>query len=471
MLTNSWIFSLGFRLVLGFGIVLALALGVVSTYVVLSAQREARLYTEELELVRAARVRQLINIHFDQQADDASLQEVIEQVGELYGWRVVVSRDSGEVLADSQTKTTRSSDLPPLPDWRGQSNVFSDNSLTVTAYAADQDGTVSGEGLGSVELIPLQQQTQFDEPSVSRLVQATNRTLLVVGLIAGGLGIIGVLVVARRLLAPIRDLTTAAVKLGQGDLTTRVGVVGRDEISQLGATFNSMAQALEESEHQRQNLISDVAHELRTPLSNMQGYVEAVRDGLLEPTASTMRTLHEQTLQLTGLVEDLRILAQADSGNLVLNLDYVNVEEILRELADSFVPRMESKAVKFSLVMPAELPMVYCDRTRLTQILSNLIDNAANYTPRGGEVSVSGDSDGSWIKFIISDTGAGIAKEVLPHIFDRFYREDRSRNRSTGGSGLGLAITKQLVEAHDGTIEVTSQLGIGSSFEVKLPLG
>ena len=184
-----------------------------------------------------------------------------------------------------------------------------------------------------------------------------------------------------------------------------------------------------------------------------------------------MGTLHEQTLQLTGLVEDLRILAQADSGNLVLNLDYVNLEELLRELADSFRPRMEAKSVEFSLVISKGLPRFHGDRLRLTQILSNLIDNATNYTPTGGEVSVSAGSAGGWIRIVVSDTGEGITEEGLTRIFDRFYREDRSRNRSTGGSGLGLAITKQLVEAHGGTIGASSRLGGGSSFEVKLPLG
>ena len=257
-------------MVLGFAVVLALALGIVSTYVVLSAQREARLYAEELESVQAARVRQLINIHYDQQVDDASLQEVIQQVGDLYGWRVVVSQQGEEVLPEAPSGVTRSSDLPVLPNWGEQSSDSRDKSLVVTAFAADQSSTEE-LGLGSVELIPSQQQTQFDEPSISSLVEATNRTLLLVGLAAGLLGICGVLLLARKLLSPVRDLTNAAVRLGQGDLTQRVDVVGKDEISRLSLTFNSMAEALENSEHQRRNMISDVAHELRTPLSNMQG--------------------------------------------------------------------------------------------------------------------------------------------------------------------------------------------------------
>ena len=456
---------------LGFSIVLALALGVVSTYVVLSAQREARVYTEELETVQAARVRQLVNIHYDEKVDDTSLEEVIQQVGDLYGWRVVVRDSSDEILTDSQPKIARSSDLPVLPDWGPQSSFSGDKSLVVTAYSTDQSKNSLEYGLGSVELIPSLQQPQFDEPSISSLVEATNQTLLVVGLISGVFGVVGVLLVARRLLSPIHELTNAAVKLGQGDLTQRVVVTGRDEVSQLGLTFNSMAQALEKSEYQRRNLISDIAHELRTPLSNMQGYVEAVRDGLLQPTPSTMGTLHGQTLQLTGLVEDLRILAQADSGNLALTLDYVHLDDLLRELADSFRPRMEEKAVGFSLVISKELPRFQGDRLRLSQVLSNLIDNAINYTPTGGEVSVSAGLTQGWIKIMVSDTGEGITEEGLVRIFDRFYREDRSRNRSTGGSGLGLAITKQLVEAHGGTIEANSRLGVGSSFEVKLPLG
>jgi len=204
----------------------------------------------------------------------------------------------------------------------------------------------------------------------------------------------------------VRSLNSAALRLGQGDLSQRVSAPGRDEIGQLARSFNSMAEELESAERQRRNLMADVAHELRTPLSNIQGYLEAVRDGLLQPDSSTIDTIYQQVIHLTHLVEDLRLLALAEAGSLSLNWEFDSMEDLLRLSVESFGPRAEAKGVRLSLDISdgangasaeegAVLPLIEMDRTRIAQVVANLIENAIFHTPAGGVVTVSAELTGS----------------------------------------------------------------------------
>tara|TARA_B100000315_G_scaffold215101_1_gene214150 strand:+ start:252 stop:1043 length:792 start_codon:yes stop_codon:yes gene_type:complete len=252
-----------------------------------------------------------------------------------------------------------------------------------------------------------------------------------------------------------------------------VSTTGQNEISQLARTFNSMAEDLERAEGQRRSLMADVAHELRTPLSNIQGYIEAVRDGLLQPDASTMDTIHQQVLHLARLVEDLRLLALAEAGALTLTWRPESLEDVLRRAVEPFRPRAEAKGVALSLEIPPRLPLLEMDRTRIAQVVANLLENAIVHTPEGGRVTVSAEMAGpesrAMAKVIVADTGEGLPPEDLPLVFERFYRVDCSRTRSTGGAGLGLTIAKQLVEAHGGNISAESVLGQGSRVVFELP--
>ena len=330
---------------------------------------------------------------------------------------------------------------------------------------------VSGnEEIGSLALAPSEIQETIAEPAISRVVSSLNRSLIWTGLAAGVGGILLVSLMSRRILTPVRELTLAAGRLGQGDLSQRVATSSRDEIGQLGATFNAMAEGLEGAERQRRSLMADVAHELRTPLSNIQGYLEAVRDGLLKPDNATIDTIYQQVLHLTRLVEDLRLLALADAGALSLSLQEESLQEVLQSSVASCRPRAEAKGVSVALSIPSEIPLVQMDRTRIAQVVSNLLDNAIFHTPQGGSVSVSAESLGSAVRVIVADTGEGILPEDLPQVFERFYRVDPSRARTTGGTGLGLTIARQLVEAHRGTIRAESTPGQGSRFIFELPL-
>ena len=275
---------------------------------------------------------------------------------------------------------------------------------------------------------------------------------------------------SRRTLAPLQNLGEVARQLGGGDLSQRARMSGPSEIRELARNFNVMAGDLEESERHRRNLTSDIAHELRTPLSNIQGYLEAMRDGLVQPSPETIDTIHDQALHLSRLVEDLRLLSQVESGDLELQLTRVNLEDVLQSGVDAVRPRAEAKGVSLTLEVAQFLPIVEMDATRISQAVGNLLENAITHTPGQGSVTVSAGVETDQLEIAVSDTGPGIASDDLPRLFDRFYRADPSRSRETGGSGLGLTIARRLVESHGGTIEVRSVVGEGSRFTIRLPL-
>ncbi|MFH1560342.1 MAG: ATP-binding protein [Chloroflexota bacterium] len=447
----SWFFSLQFRLIAAFALVLALALVSVSAYVGFAAKQETERFEKEVEKARAARMEQLVTQYYATRRGWVGLQSVIEQASSLYGWYIVVSDMEGHIMADSH----QAIGTPEMMGMRG-SRLFPVLS--------------SGREVGSVVVAPSVAPQVAPEPSVSILVSALNRSLLLTGLAAGAGGILLVSLLSRQVLAPVRGLSSATRLLGQGDLSQRVTTQGRDEIAHLGRTFNSMAEGLEEAEQQRRSLMADVAHELRTPLSNIQGYLEAVRDGLLQPNSDTIDTIYQQVLHLAHLVEDLRLLALAEAGALRLDTDLDSLEEVLRRSVEAVRPRAEARGVSLSLEVPPDLPLVEMDRTRIAQVVGNLLENAILHTPKAGRVTVLAEVTGtSAARVTVADTGSGIPPGDLPQVFDRFYRVDPSRTRSTGGAGLGLTIAKQLIEAHGGAIRVESEPGNGSRFVFELP--
>jgi signal transduction histidine kinase len=231
-----------------------------------------------------------------------------------------------------------------------------------------------------------------------------------------------------------------------------------------------MAEVMARTEELRRNLVSDVAHELRTPLASIRCQLEAMQDGLAEPNQETINSIHEEAMQLNRLVEDLQELALADAAQFKLSVQPVSVKEQVEQVARSLQSLARERAVDLEVCIPGDLPLASADPGRLKQILTNLLQNAIVHTPSGGNVMLSTRLDRSWLELQIRDSGTGIAAEHLPHIFDRFFRTDESRNRSTGGSGLGLAIVKQLVELHGGKVWAESQPGAGTAIRFTLPV-
>jgi two-component system sensor histidine kinase BaeS len=278
---------------------------------------------------------------------------------------------------------------------------------------------------------------------------------------------------ARRLAYPIADVMSAADAVAQGDLSVRLREQGRGEFRQLAHRFNNMTAELERAEQQRRNLTADIAHELRNPLHIIQGNLEAMLDGVYEPTPDNLTATLDETRLLARLVSDLQTLSLAESGQLPLHLTRVLAADLLADVAAAFAPRAAEEGIDLRVDVPAEAAALEltADPDRLEQVLSNLVVNALHYTPSGGTISLRAASTPGGVQLTVSDTGVGIPPDDLPYIFDRFWRGDRSRSRAGGsGSGLGLAIAKQLVRAHGGTISATSRLGGGTEIAIELPV-
>jgi signal transduction histidine kinase len=220
----------------------------------------------------------------------------------------------------------------------------------------------------------------------------------------------------------------------------------------------------------RRNMVADVAHELRTPLSNIRGYLEAVNDGLMKPDAEAIRSLNEEASRLSRLVDELQELSLAEAGELRLECQSEDITELLDRSVSAFQAQAAAKGISLSLDPGGKLPAVNIDSQRIAQVLYNLLDNAMAHTESGGAITISARQEGKWVEVAVTDTGAGIPDEDLPYIFERFYRVDKSRARATGGSGLGLTIAKGLVEAHGGEIKVSSEPGKGSRFSFIMPV-
>ncbi len=279
---------------------------------------------------------------------------------------------------------------------------------------------------------------------------------------------------ARRIVSPIEALTRAARKMERGDLGQRVAVLhNNDEIGQLSAAFNAMADGLERTERLRRQMVSDVAHELRTPLTGIRCQLESIQDGVIEPSADVIASLRDDLLSLQRLVDDLQDLAVVEAGSINLERRPVNLDDEVTVVVRSLISATKKKGaapvqpdVRISL---HDLPAADVDPDRLRQIIRNLLTNALTHTPSGGTIEISGRSQNGRIEIIVKDDGPGIPPEHLPNIFERFYRADSSRQRKTGGAGLGLAIVKQLVEVHGGEIRADSGPGRGATFLFTLP--
>lgn len=283
------------------------------------------------------------------------------------------------------------------------------------------------------------------------------------------IGLILTFALSRRILRPIGELTDAVRRMDAGDLDVRVvaAAASRDEIGHLGRSFNALAARLAELDRLRRRMVGDVAHELRSPVTNLRCILESIQDGLAPADAAAIAALHDDVMYLQHLIADLQDLTLAEAGKLSLAVSSVEVAAATRQAmaAAGAVP-----GARIEVDLPDGLPRVAADPARLEQILRNLLMNARRHTPESGTITVRGRAEGGLVRIEVADTGAGIEAAHLPHVFERFYRADGSRSRATGGAGLGLAIVRHLVRAQDGTVGVASEgAGRGATFVVHLP--
>jgi two-component system sensor histidine kinase BaeS len=299
---------------------------------------------------------------------------------------------------------------------------------------------------------------------LSTVNRATIFSALIASILALTLGGLLALGMTRSL----RELTEATVEIAHGKFGRQVKVRSKDELGQLATSFNQMSLDLEQATQVRRQMTADIAHDLRSPLSVITGYAEALSDGKLPGDPEVFSILYQETKHLSRLVEDLRTLSLADSGELSLMKLPTAPQSILEQALTRHARTAHELGIGLAVEAGAEtLPAVAVDAERMAQVLDNLIKNAFRFTPAGGEVSLSARAADKKVKLLVRDTGSGIAAEDLPHVFDRFYRGDKSRQQN-GESGLGLAISKSIVEAHGGAISVASAAGEGSTFTITL---
>ncbi len=299
-------------------------------------------------------------------------------------------------------------------------------------------------------------------------------SLLLAGLAAMVAAAVAGLLVSRRVVESLRYVVDATRRIASGRYGERVPVRD-DELGELSVSFNAMARALDEAERRRMEVIYDLSHELRTPLSTLRGYTEGLAEGVIEPSEEIWMLLRTEADRMGRLVDDLRRLSQAEAGQLELNLAPILPAEVVLRAAEQMRPPFEQKArgVDLKILVDENLPPVVADADRVVQVLINLMSNALRHTPPAGRVTVGAGIVGGEVVFEVVDTGEGLAPEHLPHVFERFYRADKSRSRDEagGGSGVGLAISKALVEAMEGRLWAESSgVGKGAIFRFALPV-
>ena len=314
----------------------------------------------------------------------------------------------------------------------------------------------------SAQTVVQSQQTRFQV--------VVDQSLLISAFAALAAAVIVSLFVSRRIVEPLQELSFTSQRLARGYYHERTSIRSDDELADLSHSINQLAAALEQTEQRRLALLADVAHELRTPLTTIEGYMEGLIDGVIKPEDRIFAMIQHEAVRLKWLIEELALLSRAEAGQLRVAPRPIGLSAVFEHVVAQFLPQFSAKKVQLAVKLPPDLPEVVADPDRIEQIMINLLSNALRYTPSGGAVTVFADLHDFFVQIGVRDTGIGIAAEHLPHIFERFYRIDKSRARHSGGTGIGLTIARHLVYAQGGEIWVESDgPGHGATFFVTLP--
>ena len=429
-----------------------------------------RLRTQASITAATDRLADFYDLHGDWRGVDVALRR--QFAGPLAGVRpaarphVQLLDEHSQIIFDSNRPRARGAVIPP---------IAGDNRPIV----------VGGRTVGTLIFVPgaaEQVTTATERDFLARLYLSVLGGSVLATLVALLVG----LLITRSLTRPLRSMTLAAQGLAAGVTHTPLAVPADRELADLAHAFNAMAADLDKQERLRRQLVADIAHELRTPLSVLRLQVESIEDGVEQPTAAVMGSIGQEVGLLQRLVDDLRLLSLAEAGQISLAVERLDAQAALARTAAIYAPRARQQGIELRVAPASALPEVAADPQRLAQVLGNLVENALRYTPPGGVVTLRVAPDAPAqsaplrtalptlvsppaVVFEVSDTGGGIAAADLPHLFDRFFRADRARSRETGGSGLGLAIVQRLTEAMGGSVAVESTIGSGTTFRVVLP--
>ncbi len=464
--------SLNWKLAGALLLVVMVTIGLMAYLMNVGTASEFREYASQSSQNYVQSVASVLGSFYERDQDWTGIDEVLADLLRSSSDRLVVADSEGIVVGDTGR------------DWLGDpaSDAGLSGGTAVVSSGEDvgqvylfssfaRGGRGFGYGGGSQQQVAASNEQDF--------LDRVNHWLIMVAIIAAVVALALGLVLIWQIVRPVKLLNRGARQVAEGNLACRVDIRSKDELGELGRSFNAMAASLEGAEAERRRMIADVSHELRTPLTVIEGTVDGIQDGVFPADKEHLDAIREQTALLTRLTADLRDLSLADSGQLRLHLAATDIKDVLQRSLLTFAAPAGSKGIGLGSDLAPDLPRVEIDAARMDQVLGNLITNAIRHTPAGGRITVSaraieGDRargvDSPSVLVSVADTGEGIAPEHLPHVFDRFYRVEESRSRGDGGAGLGLAIVRQMVQAHGGTVWVESQPGRGSTFRFALPV-
>ena len=425
-------------------------------------------------VIVAAFVGQLTRKEFDRFVADRYQYDILSEASDYYatngswdGFQASLGRRHGP---GGSSRT-----LPPIAvEDAGGLVVFSSVPGYETGELVSEDDKstalpveVDGSTVGYIRFIEYSRSGNGRETPEEEFLAGVDRAILWSAVAAAGLALLLGAILANTISRPVRELTAATKAVAGGELGHQVPVRTKDEIGELAQSFNQMSADLAHSNQLRRQMTADIAHDLRTPLSVILGYSEALADGKLPGTPETFDAMYRQAQHLNRLIEDLRTLSLADAGQLSLVCRPVEPRGLLEHTALAYLPAAEAGGISL-VVEEVDAPLIPVDLDRILQVLGNLVSNALRHTPHGGQVSLSAAQENGYVLLRVRDTGPGIPVEDLPHIFERFYRGDKTRE-ANGASGLGLAIARSLVEAHNGRI-TAENVSDGAQFVISLPV-
>jgi len=477
--------SLRARLSLAFLLVVAVGIGIAALVAGLTTTREFGSYQRSSDSAYLDSLAQNLANYYETTGSWANVQAVFTNLPATPG-RLQLQDASGAIVAESTPGRGPGGPGPSSPagpgsQGRGQmggqgaQGPVAGGQATAGAQGPANEGAPQGQISRSVPVNAGGQQvgtllmlsgggtaTQTGDQFIDRVTTS----LVIGGIAALAVAFVLAALVVGSLTRPLRRLRDAARRVAAGDLSQRVDVVSPAEVAELGSSFNRMAEALEGAQRVRRQLLADIVHELRTPLSIIQGTAQGFLDGVIAPDEEHSSVIRNEAALLSKLITDLRDLSQAEAGELQLERTPSDLGDLAKQAVAAVQYRAQEQGIEMKVSAPPNLPPCLVDRDRTLQILGNLLDNALRHTPRGGSVTVRvHEPAGGFLAVEVADTGEGIPPEHLPHIFERFYRADASRARG-GGTGLGLAIVSQLVRAQGGSVSVESEPGHGSVFRV-----
>ncbi len=431
------------------------------------------IYNKQMEmLVKASDIASLVKPFLVEKHNPADLIGLLNRADKNLGTEIWVIDRRGAVIAASADQKIHEGDLVEPDDIaqmqqgrvsirQGKSHVYGETVLWVTVPVKSGENVIGG----IIMYAPIM--------GITQTMQNVKNLFIYSAVVSIIFSTIVVYFLSKYVTGPLQEINRVAKQLARGDFSERVGITRNDEIGDLGRSFNYMADEIEKQEKMRRGFVADVSHELRSPLTNIQGFLEAMIDGkdkTAEDRTRYLSIIHKETVRLTGLVNELLDLSRLESGIVPMEKQPVDLTEIARVAAAKAGRVMADKGVKLSLDLPAHEVVAPGNRDRLEQVLTNLLDNAGRYSPGGEEITVRVKESAGRAVVTVADNGPGIPAEDLPYIWERFYKVDKARCRETGGTGLGLAIVRQIIESLGGQVQVQSEEGRGTEIGFALPL-